>query len=440
MDNQQPTDKTEIDPIARTIRAYNEIAPAYSETWFNDPVMEPTLEEFLQFLEMPGEVLDAGCGSGRDILAMKRRGVEAIGIDLSSAMINEAKARVPGSIFRCMDLRRLNYPPETFVGIWACATLHHFPQEDLVSVLREFARVLKPNGILGVSIKIGQGVTFDSIGRYQNFHTATDFCQLVIESGFQIIKENVSTTEKGTLNNQSSKEWLRLVAMKSVLTQSNIELESNCVFCSNSRFQLSREIGLPASESILWGNNDLFITPDIAPLFEGHLLMVTTSHYICFGASPSKFDSAINKTLVDVSQLFQNAYEQVPLIFEHGPIQKREAGACIDHAHWHCIPAKVEIRNDLEKHFGQGRAASIETLRDLYNSGQSYLYLAEDGITGRAYQADIAPSQFFRQAVALKLGNSNWRWQTVCKKQESQNTFKRTLERLLPFVDKQFLA
>jgi len=60
------------DVLSKTIRVYDEVASKYAETWFDDPVMEPALEEFLQHLELPGEVLDVGCGPGRDVLPWQR--------------------------------------------------------------------------------------------------------------------------------------------------------------------------------------------------------------------------------------------------------------------------------------------------------------------------------------------------------------------------------
>src|SRR5918912_1675499 len=122
-----------------TTLIYQDIAVDYAATWFSDPVMEPMLNGFLEHIEMPGEVLDAGCGPGRDVLAMARRNIEAIGVDLCAAMLAEARTRIPGGIFRQMDLRSLKYPPETFSGVWSCSALTYLLTEGAAQALREFA-------------------------------------------------------------------------------------------------------------------------------------------------------------------------------------------------------------------------------------------------------------------------------------------------------------
>lgn len=148
-------------PIERTIAAYEALALTYADTWFDDPVMEPNLRRFLSFLERPSCVLDVGCGPGRDVHFMVADGHEAIGLDLCTSMLREAARRVPGAIFRCLDLRFPPYPPGTFDGIWACAALQHLPFEDLLSTLRRYEALLAPGGALAVSLPEGSGDQFE---------------------------------------------------------------------------------------------------------------------------------------------------------------------------------------------------------------------------------------------------------------------------------------
>jgi len=369
---------------------------------------------------------------------MAKRGVEAVGIDLSAAMISEAQIRVPDRIFRRMDLRQLRYPSDTFSGVWACATLHHLSREDTIQGLKEFVRVLKPEGILGVSIKIGQGEAFDSLGRYQKFYNASDFRRLIIESGFHIISESFMISNKDITGCEFKKEWLQILAKKLSNSFQSTNLENECFFCPESRFRLCREVGLPAASSILWGDENLYIIPDIAPLIEGHILMVTTDHYMCFGASPNTLDCVIQPIKIHIHHLFQKVYNKVPLFLEHGPVQSKKAGACIDHAHLHCLPVSLELKDAIEKYVGFGQKASINTLRQLTKSGKSYLYIEEDIDKGWVYQADVAPSQFFRQVVAMKLGHANWKWHLNYDFPDSKHTFKNTLKGLISSVDELF--
>lgn len=438
MCEQEKVDTFESDPLIQTILAYEKIADAYAATWFDDPLMEPMLYRFLSFLEEPGGVLDAGCGPGRDVLAMTRRGIEAVGIDFCDAMVAQARARVPSCVFRRMDMRYLKYPPETFAGVWACGSLHHLKPEDAARALKEFARVLKPEGVLGVTVQEGQGDCFDHLGRYRHFYTAADFRKLIIESGFQIVEEYADCTEKETLGKNRPKKWLQVLARKSSISLRSIENgpEYDCVLCPTSRFQLHRQIGIPGTESIIWGNDDLYVIPDVAPFMEGHLLMVTTSHYVCFGACPDTLSPSIRATQQRIRQLLWEVYHESTLFLEHGPALPKEAGACINHAHWHCLPASLPVKEVIERHLGPGQVATIDTLRCLYQAGQSYLYIEEGTEEGWVYLVDIVPSQFLRQAIAFLLGQRDWRWQTLCKMPDIQQIYRRTLERLLPLNDK----
>lgn len=423
-------------PVSQTILAYDEIAKAYAATWFDDPVMEPILDRFLEFIES-GDVLDAGCGPGRDILAMAKRGVESVGIDLCAPMIAEAWSRVPDGIFRQMDMRKLKYPPETFAGVWACASIHHLPLGDAAQSLKEFARVLKPEGVLCLTVEEGQGECFDSLGRLRHFYSATEICELINKAGFQIVEVSSSHSSKATFGEGRLKKWLLILARKPIASPIYTDglARCDCVFCPASRFHLSAKIGVPGHGAILWGDESLYIIPDIAPLVEGHLLMVTTPHHICVGACPEQLFQAIHATRHCVQRLFQEAYSQGVVFFEHGPARHREAGACIDHAHLHCLPVSLPVKETIEQLLGSGQPASLDTLRRLHLAGQSYLYVEEERENGWAYSVDAIPSQYFRQIITSLLGQESWQWQTSRNLVETKQRYRFTLNRLLPLAD-----
>ena len=58
---------------------------------------------FKAHFEVPGRVLDIGCGCGRTSLFLKRMGHSVTGIDLVPEMIEEARKLVEGVDFRVMD-------------------------------------------------------------------------------------------------------------------------------------------------------------------------------------------------------------------------------------------------------------------------------------------------------------------------------------------------
>jgi SAM-dependent methyltransferase len=103
----------------------------------------------------PGaRLLDAGCGTGQFALAFAARGLEVVGVDLSPAMLARARrhgAEVGLSVeWRESDLTRLGDAAATYDAVHARVSLQFVP--DPVVALREFRRVLKPDGRLYASV------------------------------------------------------------------------------------------------------------------------------------------------------------------------------------------------------------------------------------------------------------------------------------------------
>src|SRR5438067_13610788 len=52
----------------------------------------------------PGRVLDAGCGTGRVAIELARRGIDVVGVDVDSAMLDTARTLAPDLDWRVGDL------------------------------------------------------------------------------------------------------------------------------------------------------------------------------------------------------------------------------------------------------------------------------------------------------------------------------------------------
>ena len=71
----------------------------------------------------------------------------------------------------------INYKDE-FEGIFACASLLHLSNEDLLLVLKKISSALKKNGILYTCFKYGEGTRIDN-GRFYNDMTEEKFISLI---------------------------------------------------------------------------------------------------------------------------------------------------------------------------------------------------------------------------------------------------------------------
>jgi ubiquinone/menaquinone biosynthesis C-methylase UbiE len=101
-----------------------------------------------------GDILDAGCGPGRLLAALRVRRPDArlYGADLSPYSVEVAATRLghaPGvPEVRHADARYLPWPDCTFDAVVAAHVLGHVPGEVAHGILREAARVLRPGGSL----------------------------------------------------------------------------------------------------------------------------------------------------------------------------------------------------------------------------------------------------------------------------------------------------
>jgi SAM-dependent methyltransferase len=97
-------------------------------------------------------VLDAGCGSGPLMAALRDRGAIVAGFDRSAGMLEVARRRLGDDAdLRVADLRSpLPFPGGTFDDVIASLVLHYL--EDWGPALTELRRVLKPGGRMIVSV------------------------------------------------------------------------------------------------------------------------------------------------------------------------------------------------------------------------------------------------------------------------------------------------
>ncbi len=136
--------------IDRVRESYDTLAAAYSERLFGELVEKPLDRGLLDELaeRARGLVCDLGCGPGHVARYMRERGAEVVGVDLSPAMIEEARRRSPELRFEVGDARSLRFAAGSFGAVVAMYSLIHFEPPDLELAVREIVRVLAPGGVL----------------------------------------------------------------------------------------------------------------------------------------------------------------------------------------------------------------------------------------------------------------------------------------------------
>src|ERR1700681_422456 len=113
-------------------------------------------DQLLKGRIVPGmRVLDAGCGSGRNLVYLLQSGFEVFGVDESSEALaqtrrlaTELAPHLPLDNFRVGPVERMSYADSDFDVVLSSAVLHFArDEEQWQSMVSEMWRVLKSGGI-----------------------------------------------------------------------------------------------------------------------------------------------------------------------------------------------------------------------------------------------------------------------------------------------------
>ena len=118
------------------------------------------MERFAERVSGRGRVCDLGCGPGQVARYLADCGVDGVfGVDLSPAMLDQARRLNPDLSFHVDDMRALSIEDGTLAGIAAFYSIIHIPREQIPAVLSEqFLRVLQPDGWLMMEFHLGDEV------------------------------------------------------------------------------------------------------------------------------------------------------------------------------------------------------------------------------------------------------------------------------------------
>ncbi len=100
-------------------------------------------------IDSSASVLDVSTGRGQMPQFARRRGARAFGLDFSMVACRLAYERVPGAIL-CSDGQRLPFVDDSFDIVTNLGSLEHF--ENMAWGIREMARVVKPTGLVCLSV------------------------------------------------------------------------------------------------------------------------------------------------------------------------------------------------------------------------------------------------------------------------------------------------
>jgi 2-polyprenyl-3-methyl-5-hydroxy-6-metoxy-1,4-benzoquinol methylase len=198
-----------IDPTESTVEFYETHAREYFDRTVSAD-LSSFYDAFSKRVRLGGRVLDAGCGSGRDLKNLRARGFEAVGIDASGALV-ELAIRYSGADCFKMRLEDVNFKAN-FDAVWACASLLHVPKKRIVSVLQRLRKSLVEDGVLFASVQLGKGETLSPDGRFFAYYSAEELARVLKMAGFSVDNSWIS---EDTLPSRQSLRWLNIFARES---------------------------------------------------------------------------------------------------------------------------------------------------------------------------------------------------------------------------------
>jgi ubiquinone/menaquinone biosynthesis C-methylase UbiE len=114
-------------------------------------------------------VLDAACGEGYGSALLATVAASVTGVDVSPQAIEHARSRYAGDSleYRLADCLDLPHDDDTFDCVVSFETLEHLEDHD--GLMKEFRRVLKPNGFLLISSP-DKAIYTDRLKNENEFH------------------------------------------------------------------------------------------------------------------------------------------------------------------------------------------------------------------------------------------------------------------------------
>jgi ubiquinone/menaquinone biosynthesis C-methylase UbiE len=179
-------------------------------------------------------VLDMGCGTGNYTAAIQQAVKKVIGIDLSTGMLNQARAKSPSLQLIYGDITSLPFQSEAFDAAYAVQVFHHIRNKEVF--LAEARRVLKNGAYLALDScshqqmrtfwhyhYFPQGIEVD-LARIPD---AEDIANLLEDAGFSDVATEISYSDLAFENEKPERyldgDYRDSQSTFCLLTESDIE-------------------------------------------------------------------------------------------------------------------------------------------------------------------------------------------------------------------------
>lgn len=181
---------------------------AYHEKTFTiDP--SSFLDPFAKRLPDEAFILDVGCGSGRDLLWMKKRGFDVIGFERSPGLAELARDNAGCEVIEG-DFETYDFFSILVDAVLLVGALVHVPHEGFSKVFENITSAIPDDGSVLITLKEGTGNVTAPDGRTFYLWEDPKIRKLFDSLGFKVcdFSSSVSKTDTGDF-------WLSYVLDKS---------------------------------------------------------------------------------------------------------------------------------------------------------------------------------------------------------------------------------
>ncbi|MBL4783677.1 MAG: class I SAM-dependent methyltransferase [Porticoccaceae bacterium] len=192
-----------------TIEHYENNAEAFWDGTKDHDVSQ-NIQSFLDALpkKTPLNILDLGCGPGRDMQHFKSLGHNPIGLDGSKIFCEMATAYT-GCLTINESFVNMDLSGHKFHGIFANASLFHVPANELLIVLKKLRDYLLPGGILFTSNPRGNEESWHG-QRYGHYLELEPSKAYLDQAGFNVLHHYYRPEGKPI----EQQPWLAIVSQR----------------------------------------------------------------------------------------------------------------------------------------------------------------------------------------------------------------------------------
>ena len=184
-----------MDWYTQTVKTYDDSAAVLAK-YFKG--IGPRVDDVDRGLQLANantgaQVVEIGCGDGRDAAEIIKRVSWYQGFDPSNGFLKIAREKLPNASFVIADALTYNYPHNIDV-IYAFASLLHVNKDDLKKVFEKVAESLRVGGIFYISLKEREAYTEevkkDEYGERMFYYYNSDLVKQIAGKSFNVVYED----------------------------------------------------------------------------------------------------------------------------------------------------------------------------------------------------------------------------------------------------------